>query len=143
MYKRILVPLDGSETAEKVLPVVTEEARCHGAAVVVLRVIPPPRSSLMVTPKFQEQLLQQATEFTHNYLAGVAQRLRSEGLEVQEEIRSGPPAQRILDCAEETGCDLIIIGSRGETSALKWPFGGTAHKVVKAHTARPVLVVST
>ena len=143
MYQRILVPLDGSETAEKVLPVVTNEARRHGAVVVLLRVIAPLRSSFMVSPKFQEQLTQQATAFTQDYLDKVARQLRAEGLEVEVEIRSGSPAERILEFAEDSECDLIIIGSRGETGALRWRFGSTAGNVVRTHTSMPVLVVST
>ena len=57
--------------------------------------------------------------------------------------RSGPPAPRILETAESSDCDLIVIGSRGETGALRWRFGGTAFKVVKSATKMPVLVVST
>jgi nucleotide-binding universal stress UspA family protein len=62
---------------------------------------------------------------------------------VETEIEHGPPAQRIVDFAEESGCDLIIIGTRGETGALQWRFGGVASKVVRAKTTMPVLVVTT
>ena len=143
MYQRILVPLDGSETAEKVLPFVIGEAKSHGAAVVLLRVILPLRSSFMVSLKFQEQLIQQATEFSQNYLEKISQQLGAEGIQVEVEIQHGPVAPRILETAESTRCDLIIIGSHGEGGVIRWRFGGTAHKVVKTHTTIPVLVVST
>jgi nucleotide-binding universal stress UspA family protein len=143
MYRRILVPLDGSETAEKVLPVVKMEGTHHQATIVLMRVIPPLRASLMMSPKFLEQTTQQVTEITQNYLEGIAEQLRAEGLEVEIEIQSGPPAQHILDFAESNQCDLIIIGSRGETGVVRWRFGSVASKVVRAKTAMPVLVVST
>jgi nucleotide-binding universal stress UspA family protein len=143
MFRRILVPLDGSETAEKVLPVAKAEATSHQATIVLLRVVPPVRGSLMMPPKFMEQIEEQATEITQNYLAGVAEQLRAEGLEVEAEIQAGPPAQQILDYAEENDCDLIIIGTRGETRAVRWRFGSVAFKVVKTRTTMPVLVVST
>jgi nucleotide-binding universal stress UspA family protein len=143
MYRRILVPLDGSETAEKVLPVVKMEGTCHQATIVLMRVIPPLRGSLVMSPKFLEQTTQQVTEITQNYLEGIAEQLRAEGLEVEIEIQSGPPAQLILDFAESNQCDLIIIGSRGETGAMRWRFGSVSSKVVRAKTAMPVLVVST
>ena len=69
MYRRILVPLDGSETAEKVLPVAKGEGLHHQATLVLLRVIPPLRSSLMMSPKFYDQLSEQAMEITQTYLA--------------------------------------------------------------------------
>jgi nucleotide-binding universal stress UspA family protein len=143
MFKRILVPLDGSEMAEKVLPVVTAEARCHGATVVLLRVIAPFRSSLMMVPTLLEQANEQALKIVNQYLEAVADRLRNEGLEVETIIEKGPPAQRILEFAESSGCDLIIIGSRGETGTLRWRFGNVAQKVVKAKTPIPVMVVTT
>ncbi len=143
MYKRILVPLDGSENAQKVLPVVVGEATCHQATVVLLRVIPPMRYSLMMTPAILAQINQQATELGQSYLNEIAERLRAEGLEVETEIRSGPPAQSILDFAEGTGCDLIVIGSHGETGAIRWRFGSVANKIVRTETSMPVLVVNT
>ena len=48
-----------------------------------------------------------------------------------------------LDFAESNQCDLIIIGSRGETGAMRWRFGSVSSKVVRAKTTMPVLVVST
>jgi nucleotide-binding universal stress UspA family protein len=143
MYCRILVPLDGSETAEKVLPFVTEEARLHNATIVLLRVIAPFRSSLMMVPSLVEQAREQSLKVTQDYLEKIASRLRSEGFEVEIEILNGPPAQKIVDFAEDSGCDLIIIGTRGETGAMQWRFGGVASKVVRAKTTMPVLVVTT
>jgi len=143
MYRRILVPLDGSENAEKVLPVAVGEAQCHQATIVLMRVIQPMRYSLMMTPAILEQIDKQATELSQSYLEGLAERLRAEGLEVEIEIQSGSPAQCILDFAEETQCDLIVIGSHGETGAIRWRFGSVANKVVKTKTSMPVLVVNT
>ena len=110
---------------------------------VLLRVIPPLRASLMMPPKFAEQTLQQATEISQKYLKGVAERLRAEGITVETETQSGRPAQTILEFAENTDCDLIIIGSHGETASSRWRFGGVANKVVKDKTTMPVLLVTT
>jgi nucleotide-binding universal stress UspA family protein len=143
MYCRILVPLDGSEIAEKVLPFAAEEARCHEASIVLLRVVAPFRSSLMMVPSLVEQATEQSLKITQNYLEEIASRLRDEGFDVEIVIKHGPPAKTIVDFAEESGCDLIIIGTRGETGALDWRFGGVAGKVVRAKTVMPVLVVTT
>jgi len=59
MFKRILVPLDGSKTAEKVLPMVVAEARLHGAGVVLLRVIAPLRQSIITSPNILAQVFKQ------------------------------------------------------------------------------------
>ena len=143
MYNHILVPLDGSKTAEKVLPVVIAEAKCHDASVVLLRVIAPFRSSLMAAPTLLEQANEHVMRIAQEYLAVLAADLSSKGIVVETKIDRGPPAQRILEFADSYDCDLIIIGSRGETGALRWRFGGTAAKVVRAKTSMPVLVVTT
>ena len=143
MYCRILVPLDGSKTAEKVLPFVEEEARLHQAAVVLIRVIAPLRSSIMMVPALVEQATEQANKITMRYLENIADQLRAKGLEVDIALEQGPPAQKIIEFAENSGCDLIIIGTHGETGALQWRFGGVASKVVRAKTTMPVLVVTT
>jgi nucleotide-binding universal stress UspA family protein len=143
MFCRILVPLDGSAIAEAVLPFVKDEARCHNARIVLIRVIAPLRSSLMMVPSLIEQATETSLQITTEYLEDVASRLRGDGLDVEIVLRHGPPAQTIIEFAEEGGCDLIIIGSRGETGALRWRFGGVASKVVRARTTMPVLVVTT
>ena len=143
MFKRILVPLDGSEAAEGVLPIAKGEALCHGATVVLIRVIAPFRSSLMMVPSLFEQASEQALSITESYLEEVADRLRREGLDVETRIDRGPPAERILEIAESEECDLIVVGTHGETGALRWRFGGVAHKIVKAKTSIPVMVIST
>jgi nucleotide-binding universal stress UspA family protein len=143
MFCRILVPLDGSATAEAVLPFVRDEARCHSATVVLIRVIAPLRDSLMMVPSLVEQATEKSIEIMTNYLEDVASSLRTEGLDVEIVLKHGQPAQTIIDFAEESGCDLIIIGTRGETGALQWRFGGVASKVIRARTTMPVLVVTT
>ena len=143
MFKRILVPLDGSELAEQVLPVVKMEAQCHSATVLLMRVVTPLRSSLAMSPARLETTNQQAKQIVAGYLETVADQLRSEGFEVETIIEWGPPAQKIVEFAESGGCDLIIVGSRGETGAMRWRFGSIANKVVKTKLAVPVMIVTT
>jgi nucleotide-binding universal stress UspA family protein len=141
---RILVPLDGSETAEKVLPWVISEALVHGATVVLLRAVPPLRGGLlMMPPRLREQTDEFANGIAQEYLAQVAERLQAQGLNVEARTEHGPPSETILDVAEEIGCDLIVIGSRGETAALRWRFGSVAAKIVRTQTTMPVVVIST
>ena len=143
MFKRILVPLDGSEAAESVLPVVRAEARAHGATVVLIRVIVPFRATLMVSPSLLEQAAAQILPMIESYMESAAEDLRSEGFTVETVIEQGQPAEGILEYAEGAGIDLIIIASRGETSASRWRFGSVANKIVRTKTPMPVLVVTT
>ena len=97
----------------------------------------------MIPPRLREQTDEFATGFSQDYLTDVAQRLRLEGLMVETRIEHGAAGEVILDVADEIGCDLIVIGSRGETGATRWRFGSVAFKVVKSQTSMPVVVIST
>lgn len=141
MFKRILVPLDGSQTAEGVLPVVITEAKLHGASIMLLRVIAPLRQSLMSIPSVMEQVYSQVEHIAGSYLEVVADKIRSEGLVVEIVVDRGRPARRTLAIAQESECDLIIIGTHGETADHQWRFGSVANKVVKAKLPIPVMVV--
>jgi nucleotide-binding universal stress UspA family protein len=143
MFQRILVPLDGSKTAEKILPFVAAEARLHGATVVLLRAVAPLRQSLIMVPSVMENVYSQIEDIAQDYLESVAEKLRGEGLEIETITKKGPPAQCILDTAVEMGCDLTIISTHGETDSPRWRFGGVANKVIKAHSDIPMLVIPT
>jgi nucleotide-binding universal stress UspA family protein len=143
MFKKILVPLDGSETAELVLPFVQEEARLHGAEVLLLRVIAPLRRSLMSIPSVMDHVYKQVDAIAAEYLEGISKKLEAEGLHVECHIERGRPAERIVQVARDHGCDLIIIGSHGESSSMQWRFGSVANKVVKTNLFIPVMLVTT
>jgi nucleotide-binding universal stress UspA family protein len=143
MFKRILVPLDGSDTAENVLSVAIEEARLHSANVILLRVIAPLRQSLMASPGSINIAFEEIDCMAEDYLEGVAEKFQNEGIEVETLIEHGLPAKQVLETANENECDLIIIGTHGETGAFEWRFGGVANKIIKAKSPIPVLVITT
>ena len=68
MYKRILVPLDGSEAAEKALPFVIEEAKLHNAKVKLIRVIAPLRPTLRGVPSIVDAAEEQLENFAVVYM---------------------------------------------------------------------------
>jgi nucleotide-binding universal stress UspA family protein len=75
MFKRIFVPLDGSKTAEEVLPIVVAEARLHGAVIVLLRVIAPLRQSLMTSPNILAQVFKQLDLIAQDNLEQIAEKI--------------------------------------------------------------------
>ena len=143
MFKRILVPLDGSKTAEKVLPTVIAEARLHGAVVVLLRVIAPLRQSFMASPNMLAQVLGELDLIAKENLEEVAVNIRSEGLEVETIIERGHPAEKIYEIAQNELCNLIIIGSHGETGNPRWRTGNIANKILRTQSPIPNLLVTT
>ncbi len=144
MYKRILVPLDGSETAERILPHVEAIAQATGAEVILFRTA---YSSFQIAsdivteaPTEARKMIEAEEARSAKYLEGVAKRLQDVGLKTRLEVLVGEPAVEILTAAEKDDVDLIALMSHGSTAINKFDLGSVAHKVLKAST-RPVLMV--
>ncbi|MBC8503640.1 MAG: universal stress protein, partial [Chloroflexi bacterium] len=123
MFKRILVPLDGSETAEIVLPFVITEARLHNATVLVLRVVAPLRQSLMASPGAVENAYRGIEKLAEDYLETISAKTMAEGLEIETIVKMGKPAVQIIEVARKHECDLIAVSTHGETGGSQWRFG--------------------
>ena len=147
-YQNILLPLDGSELAEQVIPYV--KALIHpnhtrislisvlttglGDRTVTLLTSYPPGMQLATTA------LSQAQAQLQTYLRSVAAVLRERGAVVSITIRQGSPADEILTHAAEVEADLISMTTHGLSGASRWVYGGVAGKVLQgAHS--PVLLV--
>ena len=143
MYKRILLPLDGSKNAEKTIPIAIEFTKLHNASIVLLRVVAPLRHSLMASPGAINQAFEQIDQIVNDYLDGIADGFSAEGVGVETITKRGSPAQWTLDTARDQSCDLIIIGTHGETGSAQWRFGSVANKIIKAKSDIPMLVIPT
>lgn len=127
----VLVALDGSELAETVLPVVARLARPLGLELVLLRVVPDiPRQALEATRHVLDNA-QRLREETIEYLEGVADRLRSEGLKVTSAVRQGDAATEIIDGAREAKADVIAMTTHGRTGLGRLFYGSVAEEVLK------------
>ena len=138
-----MVPLDGSETAEKVIPFVISEALLHDSEVLLLRVIAPLRRSLSTIPSILGHVYEQVDAIAEDYLERVSETVLAEGIPLATFVERGPPAQTILEIAQREECDLIILGSHGETNAVQWRLGSVAEKVIKARSNTAILLVTT
>jgi len=148
MYRKILVPLDGSELAESVLPHVETIARgCSVVDIILLRVCDAP-SILADYPegkgrswdKHVEQMTTNAEQQCNIYLGNMEKQLRDQGFSVKVESRLGKPAEEIVDFANKNGVDLIIMASHGRSGVSRWAYGSVADKVLRS-TCVPVLLV--
>ena len=148
MYEKILVPLDGSELAESVLPHVETIARgCSVVEIVLLRVCEAP-SILADYPegnrrnweKHVERMTTNAQQQCNVYLGDVEKQLRDRGFNVMIESRLGKPAEEIINYASENKVDLIIMASHGRSGVSRWAYGSEADKVLRSSCV-PVLLV--
>jgi len=165
VFKKVLVPLDGSDLAEAVLPYVEDIGKRCAAEVVLLQVvttsrertaaISPPaekvavgpimaesteRMTAAIHPVYREQEMASIRTEVRRTLAGVKKRLIKAGLEVRVEVVFGRPAVRIVEYAEKEGVDLLAMATHGRTGVGRWVFGSVAEKVLRA-TALPILLI--
>jgi len=139
-YKNILVPLDGSNTAEVALPHAFALARLSGAEVMLLLVVPPVEPLVQADkPVIDEQWPARKARVIE-YLNSLSERADCEGLTLQSAVESGPPAETILEFAAKRSIDLIVMATHGHSGMKRWLLGSVAEKVLRA-ADRPVLLI--
>lgn len=151
MYRKILVPLDGSELAESVLPHVESIVKaCQTPDVVFIRVVEPawlPVGTLSDGgPVYTEEDAArdrkrvdegQAAE-AEKYLKGIAGRYPS--VATQTVVQMGKPAENIADFASQNQIDLVVIATHGRSGVGRWVLGSTADRILRS-TCVPVFMV--
>jgi nucleotide-binding universal stress UspA family protein len=143
--KSVIVPLDGSGLAEKILPHVSYLAKQLNLAVHLTRVynLPPDAylvgDGLMVSGPalYRERVHAEA----QTYLEGKEQELRGDGLkEVVVTAIEGDPAGEIIDLARTAANGLVAMSTHGRSGIGRWALGSVAEKVIR-HGKNPVLVI--
>lgn len=142
MYKTILVPLDGSQRAEAILPHVEDLARRYEARVVFVRVLEPtiftiaPEGMLIETTASLQALVDEARA----YLADVKQRFERKGLRADTRFEQGAIIPAILTAASEENADLIAMSSHGRTGLTRAFYGSIAGGLLH-RVDRPLLLI--
>jgi nucleotide-binding universal stress UspA family protein len=136
VIKRILVPLDGSRTAEAVLPLVTHLAKADNAEVDLITVITPVAIWDAVSSMIKWDAEEKAAR---DYIRGKALELKETGLKTHSNVAFGPAANAIYDAAKARNVDLIAMTTHGRSGVTRFVVGSVADKLL--HTAAPVLVV--
>ena len=162
MYKKILVPLDGSKLAEAALPHVEELAKgCDTEEVILVSVtervqgyravegstepvigsgggwmgsIQPPLQRLV--PEAFGKKEKQA----QRYLDRIAKAMEAKGIKIGTEVLLWKPAEAIVGYAKQSRCDLIVMASHGRSGPSRWAYGSVADKVLRG-SCIPVLMV--
>jgi len=147
MFERIFVPLDGTEHAERALPVATRIARATGGTLMFVSVVFPlveyatytVSQTVDLHPTAHEAMRERASA----YLDDVLLRYEAElaGLKTEKLITSGSASPSIFEEADLRHADLIVLCSRGETGLKRWLFGSVAQQAVR-HSPVPILVLN-
>ncbi|MHB8599478.1 MAG: universal stress protein [Ktedonobacteraceae bacterium] len=144
MFKRIIVPLDGSGRAERAIPIAARLARASDGAIFLVRVVSTEAASLLSAPG-RPLLIQTAGEtdraLAESYLTGVANSELLTGIEVHTEVPVGLIAPSILTLASDKRADIIVICSHGYTGVTRWWMMGSVAAKVARFAGTPVLVL--
>jgi len=149
MYKRIMVPLDGSKLAECVLPhleTVVKGCRSPEVEVIVVRAVEP-----LSVPYGREVAkftsLEQVEAFeTHQkaeaekYLKEIVARLRKTGVKARADIVYGKAVDALSDYAAKNKVDLVLIATHGRSGVSRWVWGSVASRLIRSVRV-PVLMV--
>ena len=130
MFKKILVPLDGSTVAESALPHVVAFGKLFGARIQLVRILSRERTSIHpkpVDPLEWNQLKLEADA----YLNKVAGRMKSVGLTVERYVLEGEPGQAIVEFARSHGIDLIVLSRHGKGGLSAWNVDSVVHRVLQ------------
>lgn len=146
MYNRILVPLDGSELAECVLPHVETIARgCGVREVIFIRVAEPfyrPSgfSEVTFSDKDIKEIDSVRRKVAEDYLKEVIGRAKYNGVKAKSEVLTGKAAESIAEYASKNEVDLIVIATHGRSGVSRWVWGSAADRILRSACV-PVLMV--
>jgi len=132
VYKRAIVPLDGSPFAEAVLPFFRQIAGPLDMEVLLLRVVPPhAMPPIGEPPGVVVRELETRRVDAEAYLARLAEDLRNRGVRVDTRVNRGEAAHEILAVARETAADLIAMCTHDRRGFCRFVFGSVADAVVR------------
>ncbi len=151
MYKKIMVPLDGSELAECVLPHVGGFVTgCQVETVIFVRVVEPTHYSAVSptpSPHFHKTMQENAKLIEEEekssaarYLKKVISRVKQGGIKYKADVLVGKVADRLVDYADSNEIDLVLIATHGRSGISRWVRGSIADRVLRSSRA-PVLMI--
>ena len=135
LYKRIVVPLDGSPLAEEALDQAIELAKRVDIPIHLVRVVDTyrtqavPATGMALDYSLLAELAEEELEDARSYMKEQTDKLTAEGLTATGEVLHGPIAQQIVDAANEE--DIIVMSSHGRTGIKRWFLGSVAEEVMR------------
>lgn len=147
-----MVPLDGSDLAECVLPHVKAIASgCEVSQVVLVRVVDPLGYPIIVRAhgangefgipdKNREQIQQERKEAAATYLQKMENQLKASGPKIRSAVLEGEIAETLISYAIKNNVDLIVLATHGRSGMKRWLLGSIADRMV-SHACVPLLMV--
>ena len=143
-FEKILVPLDGSKTSEAILPSVEKLATALKTMICLLRVVHMDTVlSSLSTAAYditKADLETTAIRDAEEYLRGIEERLKANGLKVESHVRVGDEAEEILEFCSQKSISFIAMSTHGRTGVERLLVGTVTGKVIR-QAGKPVFLV--
>jgi nucleotide-binding universal stress UspA family protein len=139
--KRILIPLDGSERAEKAIPQALDIAPGGSAKIILVGV-----SVVFKGHAFEGDMrtvVRPDLDRVQEYLETQAEWLSNQGYDVDVVVRRGDAAEQLLALAKEEDIDLILMTSQGRTGFAHWFYGSVAERIVRTSECSVLVLKET
>jgi nucleotide-binding universal stress UspA family protein len=136
LYQRILVPLDGSQRAEHVLPIITQLAHAHKSKIHLVHVVHPPEMARQMPPARQDidlsnRVVARNREEAGHYLEQVKSRSHFKGIPIQTHlITSDHIAAALHQVVEQEQIDMVTLSAHGYSGNYQWPYGSVANNFI-------------
>ena len=145
MYQHILVPLDGSDVAECVLPHLEAiGGGCGVKKITLVRVVEPLHLyggvESRFSPEERQRLDKETMDIARNYLNQVVQRLKQNGLAAEAKVLYGKVVDTIAEYVNKNEVDLLIISTHGRSGVSRLVWGSVADRILRSVCA-PILMV--
>ena len=140
LYTDVLVPTDGSDAAEAAIDHAIAVAAANDATVHAIYVVDI-RVTSAAADSTRDELIAHLRREGNTAVERIEQRAKKADLDVETEVTRGTPWKEILEYAEETGIDLVVIGTAGKTPREKRMGLGSVSERVVDDASMPVLVI--
>jgi nucleotide-binding universal stress UspA family protein len=136
LYQHILVPLDGSQRAENVLPTVTQLANFHKSQIHLVQVIQTPEMARQMPPvrediELSNRVVERNREEAERYLEQLKSRSYLEGIAIQTHlIASDNAALALHQLVEQEQIDLVALSAHGYSGNHQWPYGSMVNNFI-------------
>ncbi len=144
-YRRVIVPLDGSELAETVLPHLEALAsNCQITTIELVRAVPHLemhyKAAVPLDARQERQMDEADKKAAEEYLQKIKKRLDSSRMTVTTTVLFGRPAETLAEYIEKSDADLLVIATHGRSGPSRWVWGSVTDKLLHC-VCIPVFVV--
>jgi nucleotide-binding universal stress UspA family protein len=146
MFKHLLVPLDGSQRAENVIPIITQLAQFHKSQIHLVQILQTPEMARQMPPTREDidlsnRVVARNREEAGRYLEQVKSRSYLEGIAVQTHlIISENAAVALHKLAEQEQIELLALSAHGYSGNHEWPYGSMVNNFI-LYGKVPLLIV--